>query len=214
MEPIEISSVQFTPCIHGFHKLCIAEWLKTKYHEINIPCPTCKSDISPLLYELSDLINIERPQQANDVFSLLMQFNPTRVPTIYIPDGNQDQPSVPIADPYIGIRMPQPIENILNSLLAIENRQLEQRQLDQNNQESNQSMFDFPIRNIPLFIFEQSHSDQPDQQQDQQQDQLDQQQDQQQDQLEPSSTARRRVRSLSRIPLQRRNRSGSRRRIN
>lgn len=39
----------WTPCIHGFHEKCIMQYVETKKIFLNIPCPLCKTDISPIL---------------------------------------------------------------------------------------------------------------------------------------------------------------------
>lgn len=44
------NDIIYTPCIHGFHKKCIKQWLeKNKLNNI-IPCPVCRFDIKELGY--------------------------------------------------------------------------------------------------------------------------------------------------------------------
>lgn len=39
----------YTPCIHGFHRPCLQEWLDNKRNNGKIPCPICKCNITVLL---------------------------------------------------------------------------------------------------------------------------------------------------------------------
>lgn len=153
MEPMLKSTVQFTPCIHGFHKQCIAEWLKTKYDEATIPCPMCKLDISPLLYELDDLIKTNlhdqyssRDSPDNPILTFLMHIDQAmrmaRPADIVQPVNLQmpQPPNLQMPQP-VNLQMPfitQPMEHILNNMLAMDGRP---------------AMFDFPIE--PMLIFQQ-----------------------------------------------------------
>lgn len=51
LEPLKEKEITFTPCIHGYHTVCINRWIeeKTRLRNLRIPCPTCKVDISSLI---------------------------------------------------------------------------------------------------------------------------------------------------------------------
>ena len=38
----------WTPCIHGFHDVCINLWLDQNKYKMYVPCPTCKTDINDI----------------------------------------------------------------------------------------------------------------------------------------------------------------------
>lgn len=46
-EPLGPNPV-FTPCIHGFHDVCINGWFEQNKNNYVIPCPLCKTDIAEL----------------------------------------------------------------------------------------------------------------------------------------------------------------------
>lgn len=81
----ELGPVQFTPCFHAFHRLCIFTWVREKYQYHNallnlsdeplfIPCPTCKANINDLL----------------DVIQPAFLHQPIRLAGVYHEDENDD----------------------------------------------------------------------------------------------------------------------------
>ena len=63
--------VTVTPCIHLYHKECLAGWLDAKDNRIrlHIPCPLCKSDIASLIpnRDVSNLLDDIDDEENDDV---------------------------------------------------------------------------------------------------------------------------------------------------
>jgi hypothetical protein len=42
-------NIKYTPCIHGFHDVCLDNWMNYKQNMSEVvPCPVCKTDITEL----------------------------------------------------------------------------------------------------------------------------------------------------------------------